>query len=105
MKSKKDVAVYFSLLLSTANILGSSGLMVWIDHTIQLKDIGLSAYYPLVSYLLGLSFGCCLVGLISAKDLRVVSNEFFLVSLVFAFVSALLCQWVKMVFIIGSACS
>ena len=85
MKSKKDVAVYFSLLLSAANILGSSGLMVWIDHAIQLKAVGLSAYYPLVSYLLGLSFGCCLVGLISAKDIRAVSNEFFLVSLVFAF--------------------
>lgn len=85
MKSKKDVAVYFSLLLSAANILGSSGLMVWIDHAIQLKAVGLSAYSPLVSYLLGLSFGCCVVGLISARNSRVVSSEFFLFSLVFAF--------------------
>ena len=87
MKSKKDVAVYFSLLLSAANILGSSGLMVWIDHAIQLKAVGLSAYYPLVSYLFGLSFGCCLVGLISARNSRVVSSEFFLFSLVSIMIS------------------
>lgn len=57
--------ISLSVMLSAANIMGSSGLMVWIDHSIRLNTFFLSAYRPLVLYLLGLSFGCCAVGWLS----------------------------------------
>ncbi|KJH77423.1 hypothetical protein [Pseudomonas sp. ES3-33] len=84
MRIKRDVAIHVSLLLSTANILGSSGLMVWIDHALHFESADLTAYYPLLSYLLGLSLGCCILGLVSPVYKRIVSESFFLILLVVA---------------------
>ncbi|TDB48922.1 hypothetical protein [Photorhabdus luminescens] len=60
-------AVVLSILLSTANITGSSGLMIWVD--IMLKDGGmiLDAYIPVFSYLLGLSLGCMTISFLIRK--------------------------------------
>lgn len=85
MRLNKIVAVHFSILLSAANILGSSGLMVWVDHAIRYETEGLSAYRPLISYLMGLSLGCCFVGVISAVNKKVASRSFFLRCMLFAF--------------------
>ena len=61
MRGERKV-ISLSLMLSAANILGSSGLIVWIDRSIHVSKFFLSAYSPLVIYLLGLSFGCCAIG-------------------------------------------
>lgn len=58
-----------SVMLSAANIVGSSGLMVWIDHSIRQNKFYLSAYSPLVLYLSGLSVGCCAIGWLSYKNI------------------------------------
>lgn len=84
MTVTKYSTVYISLLLSAANILGSSGLLVWIDHVIRDETQDLSAYYPLISYLMGLSLGCCLIGAVSVRNKSVTSRQFFLYSLIFA---------------------
>ncbi|MHC8316445.1 hypothetical protein [Pseudomonas sp. LB3P31] len=84
MRVKQDVAIYISLLLSAANILGSSGLMVWIDRALHYESGGLTAYYPLLFYLLGLSLGCFILGVISQVYKHVVSERFFLFLLVVA---------------------
>ncbi len=75
--------ISLSVMLSAANIMGSSGLMVWIDHSIRLNTFFLSAYRPLVLYLLGLSFGCCAVGWLSyayrdSVALLILRKHFFL---------------------------
>lgn len=54
--------ITLSLMLSAANILGSSGLMVWVDHSIRSNISFFDTYSPLILYLLGLSLGCCVVG-------------------------------------------
>ncbi|TNH42580.1 hypothetical protein [Photorhabdus luminescens] len=60
-------AVVLSILLSAANITGSSGLMIWVDT--MLKDGGmiLDAYIPVFSYLLGLSLGCMTISFLIRK--------------------------------------
>lgn len=57
--------IYLSMMLSAANILGSSGLMMWIDYSIGLNLPFLGVYTPLAIYLLGLSSGCFFVGWLS----------------------------------------
>ncbi|RAX13164.1 hypothetical protein [Photorhabdus bodei] len=51
-------AVVLSILLSAANITGSSGLMIWVDTELKNGGMILNAYIPVFSYLLGLSLGC-----------------------------------------------
>ncbi|WP_036774511.1 hypothetical protein [Photorhabdus australis] len=60
-------AVMLNVLLSSANITGSSGLMIWVDT--MLKDGGmiLYAYIPVFSYLLGLSLGCMTISFFIRK--------------------------------------
>ncbi len=56
-----------SILLSTANITGSSGLMIWVDTVLKDGGMILNAYVPVFSYLLGLSLGCMTISFFIRK--------------------------------------
>uniref|UniRef100_UPI0036D7E87F hypothetical protein n=1 Tax=Photorhabdus sp. RM322S TaxID=3342825 RepID=UPI0036D7E87F len=60
-------AVVLSVLLSAANITGSSGLMIWVDTVLKDGSIVLNAYIPVFSYLLGLSLGCITISFVIRK--------------------------------------
>ncbi|MBS9424964.1 hypothetical protein [Photorhabdus caribbeanensis] len=60
-------AVVLSILLSAANITGSSGLMIWVDTVLKDGSMILNAYIPVFSYLLGLSLGCMTVSFFIRK--------------------------------------
>ncbi|RAW91183.1 hypothetical protein [Photorhabdus laumondii] len=60
-------AVVLSILLSAANITGSSGLMIWVDTVLKDGGMILNAYIPVFSYLLGLSLGCMTVSFFIRK--------------------------------------
>ncbi|PQQ28098.1 hypothetical protein C6H64_15335 [Photorhabdus luminescens] len=60
-------AVVLSILLSTANITGSSGLMIWVDTVLKDGGMILNAYVPVFSYLLGLSLGCMTISFFIRK--------------------------------------
>ncbi len=60
-------AVVLSILLSTANIIGSSGLMIWVDTVLKDGGMILNAYVPVFSYLLGLSLGCMTISFFIRK--------------------------------------
>ncbi|EQC00014.1 hypothetical protein B738_13638 [Photorhabdus temperata subsp. temperata M1021] len=60
-------AVVLSVLLSAANITGSSGLMIWVDTVLKDGSIVLNAYIPVFSYLLGLSLGCITISFVIQK--------------------------------------
>ncbi|NHB97825.1 hypothetical protein [Photorhabdus stackebrandtii] len=60
-------AVVLSVLLSAANITGSSGLMIWVDTVLKDGTIVLNAYIPVFSYLLGLSLGCVTISFVIQK--------------------------------------
>ncbi|PQQ38965.1 hypothetical protein C6H68_04010 [Photorhabdus luminescens] len=61
-------AVVLSILLSAANITGSSGLMIWVDTVLKDGSMILNAYIPVFSYLLGLSLGCMTVSFFYSKN-------------------------------------
>ncbi|RAW94721.1 MULTISPECIES: hypothetical protein [unclassified Photorhabdus] len=60
-------AVVLSILLSAANITGSSGLMIWVDTVLKNGGMILNAYIPVFSYLLGLSLGCMTISFFIRK--------------------------------------
>ncbi|WP_323839735.1 hypothetical protein [Photorhabdus africana] len=60
-------AVVLSILLSAANITGSSGLMIWVDTVLKDGSMILNAYIPVFSYLLGLSLGCMTISFLIRK--------------------------------------
>ncbi|NDK98787.1 hypothetical protein [Photorhabdus bodei] len=60
-------AVVLSILLSAANITGSSGLMIWVDTELKNGGMILNAYIPVFSYLLGLSLGCMTISFFIRK--------------------------------------
>ncbi|MCT8353482.1 hypothetical protein [Photorhabdus kayaii] len=60
-------AVVLSVLLSAANITGSSGLMIWVDTVLKSGGMILNAYIPIFSYLLGLSLGCMTISFFIRK--------------------------------------
>lgn len=60
-------AVILSILLSIANITGSSGLTIWIDNALKQGEDILNAYMPLFSYLSGLSIGCMTISFFMLK--------------------------------------
>uniref|UniRef100_UPI001E4946CC hypothetical protein n=1 Tax=Photorhabdus bodei TaxID=2029681 RepID=UPI001E4946CC len=60
-------AVVLSVLLSAANITGSSGLMIWVDTVLKSGGMILNAYVPVFSYLLGLSLGCMTISFFIRK--------------------------------------
>ncbi|WP_118987377.1 hypothetical protein [Photorhabdus sp. CRCIA-P01] len=60
-------AIVLSVLLSTANITGSSGLMTWVDAVLKDGGMILNAYIPVFSYLLGLSLGCMTISFFIRK--------------------------------------
>ncbi|OCA52751.1 hypothetical protein [Photorhabdus namnaonensis] len=60
-------AVVLSILLSTENITGSSGLMIWVDTVLKDGGMILNAYVPVFSYLLGLSLGCMTISFFIRK--------------------------------------
>ncbi|WP_445373959.1 hypothetical protein ACSLVK_16285 [Photorhabdus tasmaniensis] len=61
-------AIVLSVLLSTANIAGSSGLMIWVDIMLKNGSMVLNAYLPVFSYLLGLSLGCMTISFFIQKS-------------------------------------
>ncbi|CDG21534.1 Complete genome; segment 3/17 (modular protein) [Xenorhabdus poinarii G6] len=90
-------AVVLSILLSLANIAGSSGLTIWIDNTLKGGGEILNAYIPIFSYLIGLSIGCMTISFLIriAKSTRLKKN-IFMYSLLVATINCLLFskEWV-----------
>ncbi|WP_166305543.1 hypothetical protein [Photorhabdus cinerea] len=60
-------AIVLSVLLSAANITGSSGLMTWVDDVLKDGGMILNAYIPVFSYLFGLSLGCMTISFLIRK--------------------------------------
>ncbi|MEX0446610.1 hypothetical protein [Xenorhabdus sp. SGI246] len=78
-------AVILSILLSIANISGSSGLTIWIDNTLKEGGAILNTYIPVFSYLIGLSIGCMTISFFIRKI-----KNIFICSLLLATINCLL---------------
>ncbi|MGJ0639226.1 hypothetical protein, partial [Xenorhabdus bovienii] len=84
-------AVILSILLSIANITGSSGLTIWIDNVLKEGGGILNTYIPLFSYLIGLSIGCMTISFFIRNIKNIFLKEnIFICSLLLATTNCLL---------------
>ncbi|WP_374052527.1 MFS transporter [Xenorhabdus taiwanensis] len=84
-------AVTLSILLSIANITGSSGLTIWIETTLKEGGTILNTYIPIFSYLIGLSIGCMTISFFIRKIKSIFLKEnIFILSLLLATINCLL---------------
>ncbi len=91
IKMTNNKSVVMSILLSVANIAGSSGLTIWIDNALKEGCEILNAYIPIFSYLIGLSIGCMTISflILNVKNTHLKKN-IFVYSLLVATINCLL---------------
>ncbi|MEX0447075.1 hypothetical protein [Xenorhabdus sp. SGI246] len=83
--------IILSILLSIANITGSSGLTIWIDKTLKEGGEILNTYAPMFSYLIGLSIGCMTISFLIRKIRSVfLKKNIFILSLSLAAINCFL---------------